>query len=162
MQSIHIKTVLRNKEEKVAQHLNARFIYEGDDSSENKLNTAFEKGEISTDDYVLQMAYSLYEPDKLAPSYQSNNAVALAPDIAGLFCEHIDELSDETAEYIARKIMLTDVRIHPDASQNPVAPKQGWLPFVTHAYADGYDVTVLDRACLSPNGKFLIWYTLTG
>ncbi|NLX75871.1 MAG: hypothetical protein GXZ01_00600 [Clostridiaceae bacterium] len=111
---------------------------------------------------MLKTAYSIFEPGRLEPEYRSDNEFDFAPDIVGLFCEHYDELSDETREYIANKIMLSDIRLHTDASMNQGNKNQGWFPFVTHAYADGYDVTVLDKAYLSPGGKFIFWYTETG
>lgn len=157
-----ISALLRNQQEKTTQQLNARFDYEKYESSETKLTRAFENGELSVDAYVMQMAYSMYEPDKLDPSNRSDNKTDFPPDIAGLFSQYIDELSDETIEYVANKLLLTDVGIHTDASNNPTAPKQGFLPFVTHAHASNYDVTVLNKAYLSPSGEFLFWYTDTG
>lgn len=154
---------IRNKlEEKEQQKLAARFDYEQKYSSEEKLAQAFEKGEISADTYVLQLAYSLYDVEKLDPLYKSDNEIELAPDIPDLFMKHIDELSDEPVEYVVKKILMLDIRIHPDASQNPVAYEKKGQFFSEYVFAEGYDVTVLDKAALSPSGKFLIWYTETG
>ncbi|RXE60222.1 hypothetical protein [Acetivibrio mesophilus] len=154
---------IRNKiEEKEQQKLEARFDYEQKLSAEDKLTQAFNKGEISADTYILQMAYSLYDVEKLDPLYKSDNDVDFAPDLFDLIIRHIDELSDATLEYLAKNIMMTDIRIHPDASQNRVAYEKKWQPFSEYVFANEYDITILDRAVLSPSGKFLIWYTETG
>jgi len=154
---------IRNKlVEKEQQKLEARFDYEQKFSSQDKLTQAFEKGEISADTYVLQLAYSLYNIDKLDPLYKSDNRIDFAPGIPDLFMEHIDELSDDTIEYVVKNILMPDIRIHPDASHNPVTYENKWWPFSEYVFAEGYDITVLDKAALSPSGKFLIWYTKTG
>ncbi len=154
---------IRNKiDEKEQQKLKARFDYEQKLSAEDKLTRAFKNGEISADTYILQLAYSLYDVEKLDPLYKSDNDVDFAPDILGMAVNYIDELSDDTLEYIAKKVMLTDIKIHPDASQNSGAYENKRKPFYKYVYAEGYDVTVLDKAILSSGGKFLIWYTETG
>ncbi|ABN51767.1 MAG TPA: hypothetical protein DEF39_06625 [Hungateiclostridium thermocellum] len=156
-------TIRSKIEEREQQKLEARFDYEEKFSAEEKLTRSFEKGEISADTYVLQLAYSLYDVEKLDPLYKSDNDVDFPPDVVNAVLEHEDELSDETLEYIASKILMTDIKIHPDASQNSVAYKNNWLPFSEYVFAeDEYDVTVLDKAILSPGGKFLIFYTETG
>jgi len=71
----------------------------------------------------------LYDVEKLDPLYKSDNDVDFPPDVVNAVLEHEDELSDETLEYIASKILMTDIKIHPDASQNSVAYKNNWLPF---------------------------------
>lgn len=164
-------------EEKEQQKLEARFDNEQKLSSEVKLTEAFEKGEISADTYVLQLAYSLYDVKKLNSSYKSDNDIDFAPDISRVIMQYADELSDETLEYIVEKIFMSDIKIGPDASGNTVAHKENWNLFLKKVYADegededesedevkgnGYDITVLDKAILSRNGKFLIWYTETG
>ncbi|ODM25638.1 hypothetical protein A7W90_05045 [Clostridium sp. Bc-iso-3] len=154
---------IRNKiEEKEQQKLEARFDYEQKLSAEDKLTQAFNKGEISADTYILQMAYSLYDVEKLDPLYKSDNDIDFAPDLFDLIIRHIDELSDATLEYVAKNTMMTDIRIHPDASQNTVAYDKKWKPFSEYVFANEYDITILDKAVLSPSGKFLIWYTETG
>ena len=75
--------------------------------------------------------------------------------------EHMDELSDETAEYLLKKMLVLDVKIGPDASRNSMANKEKRQPFSQNVSASDYDVTVLDKAVLSPSGRFLIWYTGT-
>jgi len=97
----------------------------------------------------------LYDVEKLDPLYKSDNDVDFPPDVVNAVLEHEDELSDETLEYIASKILMTDIKIHPDASQNSVAYKNNWLPFSEYVFAeDEYDVTVLDKAILSPAASF--------
>jgi len=87
--------------------------YRFGNNKEEKLIRSFEKGEISADTYVLQLAYSLYDVEKLDPLYKSDNDVDFPPDVVNAVLEHEDELSDETLEYIASKILMTDIKIHP-------------------------------------------------
>lgn len=72
----------------------------------------------------------------------------------------MDELSDETSEYLLKKMLVLDVKIGPDASRNSMANKKK-QPFSQNVSASDYDVTVLDKAVLSPSGRILIWYTGT-
>lgn len=155
-------TIRKKIKEKENEKLEARFNYELKFSSQDKLLQAFEQGEISVDTYILQLAYSIYDAEKLDPLYKSDNELDIAPNISDLFMEHIDELSDETAEYVLKKMLVLDVKIGPDASQNSMADKEKRQPFSKNVYASDYDVTVLDKAVLSPSGRFLIWYTGTG
>lgn len=155
-------TIQKKFKEKENEKLEARFNYELKLSSQDKLHQAFEQGEISVDTYILQLAYSIYDVEKLDPIYKSDNELDIAPNISDLFEEHIDELSDETVEYLIKKMLVLDVKIGPDASQNTKAGKEKGYPFSKNVYASDYDVTVLDKAVLSPSGKFLIWYTSTG
>lgn len=154
--------IRKNIKEKENEKLEARFNYELKLSSEDKLHQAFEQGEISADTYILQLAYSIYDTEKLDPLYKSDNEFDFAPNISDLFMEHMDELSDETAEYVLKKMLVLDVKIAPDASQNSTADKEKWQPFSKNVLARGNDITVLDKAALSTNGKFLVWYTNTG
>jgi len=96
-------TIRSKIEEREQQKLEARFDYEEKFSAEEKLIRSFEKGEISADTYVLQLAYSLYDVEKLDPLYKSDNDVDFPPDVVNAVLEHEDELSDETLEYIASK-----------------------------------------------------------
>ncbi len=157
-----INKIRKNIKEKREEKLEARFNYELKLSSEDKLNQAYEQGEISTDAYILQLAYSMYDAGQLDPLYKSDNEIDIAPNISDLLMKHIDELSDETLEYIVKNMLTMDVRIGPDASQNSMSSEEKWRPFSKKAYASAYDVTVLDKAVLSPSGRFLIWYTETG
>ncbi|GAE90513.1 hypothetical protein [Acetivibrio straminisolvens] len=96
---------IRNKIEEIEQQkLEARFDYKQKLSAEDKLAQAFEKGKISADTYVLQLAYSLYDAEKLDPLYKSDNDIDFPPNLIDLIMKHIDELSDETLEYVAKKI----------------------------------------------------------
>lgn len=157
-----VRAVQSKMKERETQKLKARFTYTEKYSAEHKLTQAFEKGEISADTYIMQLAYSIFDKDKLDTKFKFDNEVDFVPDIVGLFIKHMDEVSEETAEYVVRNTLLPDIRIHPDASRNPVAYEKRWSPFSEYVFANGYDVTVLDKAFLSPSGKFLIWYTQTG
>jgi len=158
-----VRAVQNRIEEKEKQKLKARFDYTEKFSTEYKLSQAFEKGDISVDTYIMQLAYSIFDKDKLDTQFKSDNEVDFAPDIVDLLIRHKDEINQETAEYVAKNILLSDMRIHPDSIKNPIAYEERLLsPFFEYVFASEYDVTVLDKAMLSPSGKFLIWYTQSG
>ncbi len=184
------KAIFNKVEENKEKELAARFSTEVQLSSENKLNIAYNKGEINTDFYILQTAYSIYDTDKLDKNYKSDNNFSPPADIVSLFETHFDELSDETKEYILNKIFLTDVVIDTKETTNSSLDKNKYFTSnrinasfsnnyflsktilssiessenttTTEDTSGSYDLTVLDKAVLSKNKRFLIWYTETG
>lgn len=184
------KAIFNKVEENKEKELAARFSTEVKLSSENKLNSAYNKGEITTDFYILQTAYSIYDTSKLEKDYKSDVEFSPPADIISLFETHFDELSDETKEYILNKLFLTDVVIDTKETTNSSLDKNIYLPSsrvnasfynnnflsktilssiessenttTTEDTSGSYDLTILDKAVLSKNKRFLIWYTETG
>jgi len=64
-----IKVINKKIEEKEEKKLKDRFSYIEKVSAEDKITQAFKKGEISTDTYILQLAYSIFEKNKVDPLY---------------------------------------------------------------------------------------------
>ena len=122
-------TIRKKFKEKENEKLEARFNYELKLSSQDSFIRLLSR-EISVDTYILQLAYSIYDVEKLDPIYKSDNEVDIAPNISDLFEEHIDELSDETVEYLIKKMLVLDVKIGPDASQNSKADKEKGILFL--------------------------------
>ena len=125
-----------------------------------KIEGAFLKGEITTDEYVTYLADAAYRAEILPENYRDNKTI-LMPDILGIVEENLENLSRETVEYALGAMMLTNVEFGTDASGNVTSGMEHWF-FGDSAYAKTSDVTTLNKAKLSENGNFLIFYTNVG
>lgn len=125
----------------------------------------YKKGFLTSDEYILQLAYSIFDSEKLDSSYKS---LDLDSTPGYLFEEAerlLDELSDDTALYIFELLTLDYVEW--DVGDNPNVIESG--ASVTKDYEavplgvkEGQKVSKLDHVKLSKNGHFLIYYTTSG
>ena len=126
-----------------------------------KIYKSFNSGSIDADTFVMQLAYTLFDVDKLDDEYKSSkrNEAYVAPHVLDEMVRYFDEISDSTKEYIALQYLLTDIDFGTDASNNTASNnKLG----TQKAYAASVSVTTLNKALLSSDGNFIIWYTDTG
>jgi len=127
-------------------------------TTSEKLSDAFRNKEITTDEYVLYSAYSLYDAEKLDKKYKSDAEYNMAPDLYTLVKNYEDEISEETKAYINDKIQLKNVIIGPENNETSyngsnVVPMSNYI-------ASSSDVEHrLDKYILSPNSKVVVWYT---
>jgi hypothetical protein len=130
-------------------------------SAVEKIYSDFNDGDIDPDTFVMQLAYSLFEPGRLDDEYKSNKKkdVYMAPHVLEEAERYWDELSENTKNYIAEKTLLTDLDFGTDVS-NKTAGRN--IPGVLKAYASSASVTTLNKAILSSDENFIIFYTDTG
>lgn len=128
------------------------------ESMSNALYGDFNSGKISADEYVKQALYSIYEPDKLNPSYKSLSvSPKLLDDIIEFASDNVQSLSDETILYIANKYYMVDTgNISAKSTSNYNSD------YVVRKLGNEGSLTDFDSALLSPNGNFIIYYSTKG
>lgn len=110
----------------------------------NHLLDDFNNGVITLDEYVKYNIYNLYDTSLLDNKYVLDSS----PNVDDLVLKHLDQLSDETLKIYFEYYTLSNLTFKLDDSNiKPMASAT---------------TTNLDKAYLSPSGKFLIWYTDTG
>lgn len=129
----------------------------------NQLYNDYENGIITTDEYVRYSLYAEYDSSLLNKKYSKFNGSQVAIHTDELIDLYYDELSDETLKYYISKINLENVTFEigkeNKSSDNKVAIAD---LFVDTVYAKSENVTNLNKAILSKNGNFIVWYTTTG
>lgn len=125
----------------------------------------FENENISADEYIMQLAYSLYDLSKLNSKYKNTFQTYISSSI--LFKEvdkYIDSLSDDTIIYLVKKIGLNDVKwkTNDNGSVNTVNKKSTNKYSIKQVVDDEYDVSQLDKAILSSEKHFIIYYSESG
>lgn len=131
---------------------------------QNQLLADFQNGEITTDEYVKYNIYGKYDKSMLDDKYST------IPDfgnIETLIRKYHNELSDETLKYYVEKVNLNNVTFELDkeniSSEGKDDNKIGLSNFfVSKVYAKSDKVTNLNKAVLSSEGNFIVWYTTTG
>lgn len=126
----------------------------------------YANGAINKDQYLLQLAYSIFEPNKLEEKYKSlDNDYANPRDLYEKFFDlNENEVSNETIKYIFGKYMLDFVEWDVDDDSE-----------VNKTSANVYDGTIkrlnndvglygikLNKAKLSKEGHFIIYYSTEG
>ena len=75
-----------------------------------KIDEDYKNGNLSSDDYIMQFAYSIYDTSKIDEKYQSTTLDVHEPrELFEKMGSMIHELSDETIVYIFEKYTLSDV-----------------------------------------------------
>ena len=85
--------------------------------SSSKITLAYEKGDISSDEYVSNLLLASFDQESLAENYQGS-AEPTTPDFARLVEENYDSLSDETKLLFYEIFSLSHVDFDLDASGN--------------------------------------------
>lgn len=128
------------------------------------IENEYKRGRITSDEYIIQLAYSVFEQNKLSSKYKKMELDFNEPnelfERAGAM---VDKLSPETLAYIFEKYTLGDVQWNIDdkASISGTAnslQKYETIPLVSEAA----NVSKLDQVTLSESGNFLVYYTKEG
>ena len=126
-------------------------------SLSNQLYNDYLNGTINTDQYIMQLAYALFEHDKLDPKY--NDAKIDFSNINYFFnlaAQKGDELSDDTKKYILGKYLLDYAQWDVDED------KTSSTDYKVEKVIYDYYIYKLSKAVLSKNGHFLVYYTTEG
>ena len=133
-------------------------------SATHNIEADYLNGVINTDQYLLQLAYSIYEPDKLDAKYKGfNNNYTNPRELFEKFNEKYEELSIETLVYIFRKYSLDYVQwdIEDDAKVDKASNNVYDYKIKKLDSSDAY-VYKLDHVILSKSKNFLVYYTKDG
>jgi len=135
--------------------------------------------EISADEYILQLAYSIYDYDLLDDKYKSYDMGFDNYDVLADKLEELDGLlSDDTYLYIFQKVMLADVEIDVNLTEediNEVIAEFKKVLNISESDIIGQEINnekeemmlmnnsygnlrKLNKAKLSKNGNFIIYY----
>jgi uncharacterized membrane protein len=126
-----------------------------------KIEGDFVEGNITTDQYIRYLVDIAYNRDALPSEYKDDQTI-FAPHILEELETNLAALNQETIKYALNAITLANVNFGVDASSNisSALNPATWQP--NTAYARTSNVTTLNKAKLSSNEKFLIFYTDTG
>jgi len=112
----------------------------------------FNNGLITADEYVRYNLYNLYDTSKLDKKYVSSTSLR----VDDLITKYYDKLSEETLKLYIDYYSLPNLSFNVDSDKPKTEP-------MANTVADQKETTVnLNKAYLSPNGKFLVWYTTDG
>lgn len=142
--------------------------FDESDSFTKKIEEDYKNGNLSNDEYIMQLAYSIYDISKINYKYKSSKLDFNEPTkLFEKFGSMINELSDDTIKYVFGKYTLSDVEWNveedpkvTDTSNNLI---NGIFDYEVKALVNkDADVSKLDNVKLSSNGNFLIYYTKDG
>ena len=128
-----------------------------------KIEEDYKNGVINTDKYMLQLAYSIYNPDLLDPAYTTLiNDYKNPRDLFSKFGNNLDQLSDDTKAYIFGKYSLDFVQW--DVENTETDNKSSDLNSSKYENVINTDawVETLDSVILSKKGHFLLYYDAKG
>ena len=121
----------------------------------------FEAGKLTADEYINDLIYAMYDYESLPGEYQIRvTEPMLEFDLLEEAAAVSDSLSEETKKTVVETTLLGNVEFGTDASGN-VASAPGILTENASALEHGY-VTTVNKAKLSSNGNFVVFYTDTG
>ena len=130
-----------------------------------KIEDDYKNGILSEDDYILQLAYSIYDINKLDNVYKSlnldfNNPVELFEKAFSMQ----NDLSDDTLIYIFKKYTLSDViwDVEDDMIAYNTSNDKIYNYEAKPLISEEGDVSKLSDVLLSKNNNFLIYYTTEG
>ena len=128
-----------------------------------KLEEDYKSGKLSSDEYIMQSAYSIFDKDKLDSEYKnldidSYNPSKLFENASGM----LDKLSDETLLYIYNKLTLSDVEWNVVEDKAEIKDMSFDSSYDIELMGNDNKISKLDEVKLSDNGNFLIYYTKKG
>ena len=143
-------------------------VYKEDytDGGITDLNEDYKSEFITTDEYVLQLAYITFGDSKVTSKYKSNKKEINA-DVESLLKvvkDNIDKLEPETIAYIMQKAFLLNYRFDTEVKQTSKVYNNN-LSIKSLADNKGkFDSTLysLNKVTLSKNKHFLVYYATTG
>jgi hypothetical protein len=131
----------------------------------NQLYSDYMNNNITTDEYVRYLLYTQYDTSMLDKKYQKLLKSDSSINIEDLINKYYQELSTETLNYYAKKINLNNITFELD-KENEEQTEDNKIAlsdmFIQTVYAKSDKVTNLNKAVLSKNGNFVVWYTTTG
>ena len=129
------------------------------------LESDFKENKITADKYIMQLAYSIYDFDKLDNKYKDLEIGMADPnELFKKAGELADSLSLETATYIVKKYMLADVEwnVEGDTDVSGMSNQKNNDYKVMPVSSEKGDLNILNKAVLSSDKNFLIYYTTKG
>ena len=142
--------------------------FDESNSFTKKIEEDYKNGVLSKDEYIMQLAYSIYDTSKINNKYKLaklnfNEPTELFEKFEGM----INELSDDTIKYIFEKYTLSNVKWNVEKKSKTTATSNdllnGIFDYKVKALdSKDADVSKLDHVKLSSNGNFLIYYTKEG
>ncbi len=146
-----------NKKEHLKEQNNKELL-------ENQLVHDYNNGNINEDQYVLYNLYAQFDKSLLDTKYQKSFDNNVAIHIEDLINKHYDELSESTLRYFAKKINLDSISFEIKKENSETNDSKVALSdfFIETVYAKSESTTNLNKAVLSSNGNFVVWYTTTG
>lgn len=135
--------------------------YEMVNSFVKNIESDYNKGLITTDEYIEQLAYSIFDKNLLDYKYSSLNLDFNKPSelFAKAFANY-EELSDETLLYVFEKYTLADVTWEVEEATTSSNNSSNYQ--VTPLVSPNADVSKLDNVVMSSNNNFLVYYTEDG
>lgn len=129
----------------------------------NQLLSDFENGQISADEYVRYNLYAEYDSSLLKKEYSNLQKSEVAIHVEELVNKYYEQLSRKTKKYYIEKINLDNLSFELD-KENKSTKKDISLSnvLIDTVQAKSYKATNLNKAVLSKNGNFVVWYTTTG
>ena len=140
--------------------------YDIESSFSYNLENDYSNGTINTDEYLSQLAYSIFEPNKLDSKYQSLDIDYANPrDLFEKFSEYSSELSADTYAYIFNKYIGDYIEW--DDEDSGVSKNTSSTSYEIQKVARGGESTTspyakLTKVKLSSKGHFLLYYTDSG
>ncbi len=135
------------------------------EQEENKLESDYNNNLISSDEYILQIAYSLYDSSKVKEKYNNASKLYNEPHYLMEKIEELyDKLSDETKIYLFNKLTLGDVvwdvdeESEENASNLNSKNEKNQIKYLENTH----DVSSLNSVILSENKHFLVYYSTKG
>lgn len=129
----------------------------------NQLWNDYQEGKITTDEYVGYSLYAEYDKSLLDKKYSNLSGSEVAIHTDELVGKYYDELSDETLKYYISQVNLENITFDLNKENEDSDDKVALSDlFIDTVYAKSDKVTNLNKAILSKNGNFVVWYTTTG
>lgn len=134
--------------------------YEKINTITDTLAEEYKSNKIDADKYIKQLAYSLYDYDKLDYKYKNIGYGLIDPNLLLKKAASLaDSLTPETAEYVFKKITLADVKWDVKGDLSGI---NNFNQSVTPLVAEENDLSKLSKAILSSKGNFIVYYTTSG
>jgi hypothetical protein len=138
------------------------------ESSFTKLKADYESGKIDVNKYFTELVNYDYDYDSLDKEYKTDEIIYTTgniSEIAELLEKHRSELSEESIRKLLEKATLQDVQVGNEVSVEPQANTNNNVRVVPLNDTNNKDKIAshkLDKAYLSKNEHFIIWYTNYG
>lgn len=138
------------------------------ESTLTKLKNDYENGKIDVNKYFTELVNYDYDYDNLDKEYKTDEIIYTTgniSEIAELLEKHRSELSKESIRKLLEKATLQDVKVGNGVNVEPQANTNSNVKVVPLNDTNNKDKIAshkLDKAYLSKNGRFIIWYTNDG
>lgn len=137
--------------------------YELNNSFTIMIESDFKNGEITKDEYIMQLAYSIYDFDKLDSKYKSTKMDYKEPvDLFEKTESMVDDLSADTLTYVLDKYLLNDVVWEVENDDTSEISMKKDFNYEITSVSNSKGVSKLSKVILSSNNNFLVFYTTDG